>query len=354
MENALLLLIFFGYTFFIGFLIHQYLINRSKTYHLEKANKTAVRWEMQSKPVFGGITFFSLFIFGLINYLFLFESSFLSSSASMAIILVITISFLMGLADDLLNTPPLFKFGMQLAAAVILIYSGIYIQLFNDATLNYLLTIIWVVGIMNSINMLDNIDAVTTSSGFIILLFTGIMVVLSGHANMCYFLTLLISIYAALGSFLIFNWHPSKMYMGDNGSQFLGAVLAIFSIIFIWNQNIQVTEWQAVYKLVTIALVFTMPLSDTFTVSINRILKGKSPFVGGKDHTTHHLSYAGLTDRQVALVFIAGSIISMALAFILITFYPDAEIKTLLLFMIWPVLMFSSLYALTRIVKPNK
>ncbi len=353
MENAFILILFFSYTFLLGFIIHKFLIKRSQIYNLHKANTSGERWEQQFKPVFGGIAFFSLFIFALINYIIFFGSSYLTSPFSIAIILVITIAFLMGLADDLLNTSPLFKFGMQLAVALILIYFDVYIKLFNDPALNYLLTIFWVVGIMNSINMLDNMDAITTSTGLIILLFIGIIIAVFQPTNMWFYLIILFSAYAAMGSFLIFNWHPSKMYMGDNGSQFLGAILAVFSIQFIWNHTAPITEYIATQKIITVILTFTMPLTDTATVSINRVLRGQSPFVGGKDHTTHHLSYAGLSDSQVAIIFILGSIISTSLAFVLTYFYPNAGLSTLLLFMIWPIIVFVTLYSLTKIVKPK-
>ncbi|WP_462280081.1 MraY family glycosyltransferase [Salinivirga cyanobacteriivorans] len=354
MENALLLFLFFTYTFLLGFLLHKYLINRSRTYNLHKANISGERWERQSKPIFGGITFFSLFIFGLINYVVFFPVDILITGESIAIILVVTISFLMGLADDLLNTSPLFKFGMQLGAALLLIYFGIYINIFSDDTLNYLLTILWVVGIMNSINMLDNMDAITTPSGLFILLFIGLLIGINTPGDMWFYLTILISIYASMGSFLIFNWHPSKMYMGDNGSQFLGAVLAVLSIMFIWNQPITPSPHTGLFKLASVIIAFTMPLTDTVTVSINRLLKGKSPFVGGKDHTTHHLSYAGLSDHMVAWVFIIGSLISVTLAFVLTVYFPDASLSTLAIFLAWPAIIFVALYSLTRIVKPNK
>ncbi|PLX23024.1 MAG: hypothetical protein C0599_05080 [Salinivirgaceae bacterium] len=354
MENSILIILFFAYTFILGFLIHKYLISRSQKYNIHKANTSAIRWEQQSKPIFGGITFFALFIFAIINYIAFFDSSIIVSGPVIAIILSITISFLMGLADDLLNTPPLFKFGMQVSVAIILIYFGIYINIFNNDTLNYLLTIFWVVGIMNSINMLDNMDGITTSTSLVISIIIGVFALLSPSESVWFYLMIFSSVYAALGSFLIFNWNPSKMYMGDNGSQFLGAFLAIFGIMFLWNQNTPGYDHPALFKLVTVAIVFAMPLTDTITVSINRLLQGKSPFVGGKDHTTHHLSYAGFSDRKVALVFIFGSLISGIIAMVLIRYFPNPNITTLLLFFLYPVIVFSSLYTLTIIVKPNK
>jgi UDP-GlcNAc:undecaprenyl-phosphate GlcNAc-1-phosphate transferase len=118
---------------------------------------------------------------------------------------------------------------------------------------------------------------------------------------------------AALIGFLFYNWHPSKMYMGDTGSQFLGAFLAAASIHFIWNiRDVNGPEFQ-IRQFTTPLLVFAIPLIDTTTVSIRRLMRGQSPFVGGKDHITHHLAFLGLKDGTVTLVYLIISIISASL-----------------------------------------
>lgn len=88
------------------------------------------------------------------------------------------------------------------------------------------------------------------------------------------------------------------MYMGDTGSQFLALIVAFFGIKFLWNALPEpgASPWASALLTLT---VFTPAAADTLTVVINRLRKGKSPMVGGKDHTTHHMVYAGFNDRQV-------------------------------------------------------
>ena len=139
--------------------------------------------------------------------------------------------FLIGLADDAYDTRPILKFGIQFLCGVILIASGVYINLTHNLLLNYLLTIFWVVGIMNSINMLDNMDGITTIVTIGIVL-NIIYVILFHHDFNNLHLLVLTGVLASLFAFLYFNWHPSTMYMGDTGSQFLGAFLATMGIIY--------------------------------------------------------------------------------------------------------------------------
>jgi UDP-GlcNAc:undecaprenyl-phosphate GlcNAc-1-phosphate transferase len=110
--------------------------------------------------------------------------------------------------------------------------------------------------------------------------------------------------------------------MGDTGSQFLGVLLSLISILYLWNYRLpavgQTHDLLMISRnIVLVALAFTMTLADTTVVVINRLIKGKSPFVGGKDHTTHHLALLGLSDRQVAMVFIFFSMISISLVLII-------------------------------------
>ena len=94
--------------------------------------------------------------------------------------------------------------------------------------------------------------------------------------------------------------------MGDTGSQFLGAFLAIVGMEYGFNINL-IAHNSYVNSIfigfLVIGLVFLLPLTDTITVSINRIKKGNSPFVGGKDHTTHHLFFKGITEKRIAILF---------------------------------------------------
>lgn len=340
--------IFFTYSLVLALLSHRFFVIRSEKYKIKKVNDSAERWSSQSKPVLGGITFYIMFLFALINYTLFFDPNNLLQGHLFGAILVVTIAFLMGLADDMLNTPPGFKFIMQFICAGILIYSGTYIQIFESMALNYSLTVFWVVGIMNSLNMLDNMDAITTSVSSTILIGT-VAILISMHTDKTY-LVISIGSLAGLIAFLYYNWNPSKMYMGDNGSQFIGALLAIIGIRFFWNAPVY-QNMNPIFNFVLVASAFVVPISDTTTVTINRILKKKSPFVGGRDHTTHHLSYFGIKDRNVAtILFSVNALFVSAVSYLVISNNNNP---------VWAVIIgslalltFLTLYSITKISKP--
>ena len=353
MDSIILLILYSLYSFLLGFMLHKYLISSTQKYNLKKANITGIRWETQTKPLFGGIAFFSLFIFGIINYVVLFKGDIIMNEKSVGIILVATIAFLIGLADDLLNSSPIFKSLAQFACALLLINFDIYIDIFETPLLNYLLTILWVVGIMNSINMLDNMDAITSSVSLLIFIAIVFLVALSAETTKWFYLFILISAITGVGSFLIFNWHPSKTYMGDSGSMFLGILLAIFGILFLWNIPTGHTNHALIMPGVITWLIFTVPITDTIVVSVNRVLKGQSPFVGGRDHTTHFLSYLGFKDSQVAWIMIGITFISICLAGWLIFSVQSPSLIQLCCFAAWPITILIVMFIITRTVKPK-
>jgi len=106
-------------------------------------------------------------------------------------------------------------------------------------------------------------------------------------------------------------------------------------------------------QLLTVITVFILPISDTTTVFINRLLRGQSPFIGGRDHTTHNLSYIGLSDRNVALLFIVINLISIALALYIYTI-SSWSILYITLNISYIAIIFSSLFIVTRINEKNK
>lgn len=274
-----------------------------------------VRWSSHVKPAIGGISFFIVFllswgIFGLITK----ENVQIPTLQIIGIVTACSVGFLAGLYDDAFNTNPLIKFLMQLACGIILVACGIKIDISNFELLNIFFTLVWVVGLMNSINMLDNMDGVTaTISGLII---GGIILAMFFTANISsdFFMLVLVGVLGALVGFLRFNWSPSKIYMGDTGSQFLGVFLASTSIIFLWQFNAGNQGLLQVKPFVLPALFFIVPIIDTTTVTIRRLLKGGSPFVGGKDHITHHLAYLGLKEKQIVFILAFTTLLSFPVA----------------------------------------
>ena len=216
--------------------------------------------------------------------------------------------------DDAYDTRPKIKLLAQIVCGVILIGTGTYIRLFEWEWLNYTLTVLWVVGMMNSINMLDNMDGIATiTSVFILMTIIGISLPFGMVDNVYMFL--MIIILGALGGFLLFNWNPAKIFMGDTGSMFLGLSLAFFSIRFLWNKGVDTGEYSLFSNMTLVLITFSLPIIDTTFVTIRRL-------IGGKDHTTHTLFYAGMTDQQVGLVFVLLGIVSMLLAFNVAKYMP--------------------------------
>jgi UDP-GlcNAc:undecaprenyl-phosphate GlcNAc-1-phosphate transferase len=279
-----------------------------------------VRWSSNIKPAIGGISFFIVFLISIsVIGTLPRQTDYLLDKHLIGIIASTSLGFILGLADDAYNTNPLAKFILQLSCAFILIISDVYIKISGNPAVDFIITIVWVIGLMNSINMLDNMDAITTTISMCIIIGLVAIIALSGPALSTFYLVMLVGVLGALSGFLFFNWHPSRIIMGDTGSQFLGVFLASTSILFFWNfkeqgSNMVLQPRQFVVPM----LLFIVPLIDTTTVTIRRILRRQSPFVGGKDHITHHLAYLGLSDKMVALTLITTSLVSLPLALLLI------------------------------------
>jgi UDP-GlcNAc:undecaprenyl-phosphate GlcNAc-1-phosphate transferase len=147
------------------------------------------------------------------------------------------------------------------------------------------------------------------------------------------------------------------MFMGDSGSQILGVFLSFMAIDFCWNVPTDITSsienFTPIKNILIAITVFILPLSDTLTVFINRIVRGNSPFVGGKDHTTHHLFYKGITEKRIAILYSIIGLSATVLAGSLIL-KKTTEFLNYIYFLIFPILVFSALYLNTVIRKKQK
>ena len=229
--------VFFAAMVLFSVLMNMIFLKFASTLGIKNQNKdeTVIRWSSTAKPALGGIAFYIIFLISIASYsIFFGGSDALLNKQLLGILAATGLGFIMGLSDDAYNTRPLLKLGAQIACGVILIATGTYISIFSTEWYNYALTILWVVGVMNSINMLDNMDAITTVVSIFIILAALLTIYL--HNDFTHILVIaLIGVLAALVGFLFFNWNPSKMFMGDTGSQFLGIFLAAIGITYFWN-----------------------------------------------------------------------------------------------------------------------
>jgi UDP-GlcNAc:undecaprenyl-phosphate GlcNAc-1-phosphate transferase len=282
------------------------------------------------------------------------EPNVFSNSSFIGLFLSASLAFIMGLSDDAYNTKPLFKLLIQIACGLTLTLTNTSIDLFHISSIDNILTVLWVVILMNSLNMLDNMDGITGTTVFFILLSCLMCCYFIGNSNEPYWIFTIVAMLGALVGFLRYNVHPSKMFMGDAGSQFIGLFVAFFTIKYLWNLG-SITQNHSWVSLIITLTVLTPAAADTLTVVINRIKAGKSPLVGGKDHTTHHLVYAGFSDRQVWYIFTLIGFSSFLLSILIIYLVQHNSINVIPVFLVFFVSVFYLLYRNTlRYTEPVK
>jgi len=204
---------------------------------------------------------------------------------------------LIGLWDDLKNLQPLPRFIAQSIAGVftagILIFTDNVGNPTGSAIFDSIITIIWIVGICNSINFFDNLDggaAGTVAISSVTLAFLA----LNGDQYLIAALST-VTAGATLG-FLVWNKSPAKIYMGDAGALFLGVLIATLTIRLHPNSDTQLGSY------LTPVFLLAVPILDTTIAVFSRLRRGLSPFQGGQDHLSHRLIRAGLSRKQSALM----------------------------------------------------
>lgn len=204
---------------------------------------------------------------------------------------------LVGLWDDKKHLGPIVKLLLQFViATAAAVFANIRVELFIENTfITTALSVLWIVMIMNSFNFLDNMDGLSTGIAVIASSVLFFAAALSGQ----YFVgaTALIFIGALLG-FLVFNFPPAKIFMGDCGSLVIGFYVALLTLKTTYYQQ---AASGGIYAVFMPLIVMAVPLYDFVSVTIIRLLQGKSPFVGDTQHFSHRMKRRGLTDTQTAL-----------------------------------------------------
>jgi UDP-GlcNAc:undecaprenyl-phosphate GlcNAc-1-phosphate transferase len=319
-------------------------LNFAKTLGIRNKNNVTVRWSNESKPSLGGISMYLVFIVsGFVVSLLLNEELQLIENQYLGLLLASSAAFAMGVSDDAYDTRPWFKLLIQITCGVVFAFSDTTIDLFHHPIFDSLITIVWVVILMNSLNMLDNMDGIAgTVTLFVLLSCLFVLYIGSGFVLSVWSL-LLIACAGTMIGFLIYNLHPSRLFMGDGGSQFIGVIVAFFTIkmLFHANESIGTTPWLGP----CLALVALTPAAaDSLAVVINRLKAGRSPMVGGKDHTTHHLVYSGKTDSQVWKVFLLLSILSTGMTALLFLLAVKSTLAAGIIGIIYFLIVFWFLY----------
>jgi UDP-GlcNAc:undecaprenyl-phosphate GlcNAc-1-phosphate transferase len=235
----------------------------------------------------GGLAVYFAFLLTLFGSII-----FLSPTDTPKILAVIfggTIMALLGLADDLFFLKPGLKFLVQFIAAACLIIFGVHIKFIFNPWLDWVVTLFWVVGVTNALNLIDIMDGL--AGGVTVLAALAfVFVPLGGEPN--YVNLVAAALAGSTLGFLPFNYQPAKIYLGDSGALFIGFVLASVAMGESYTQT-------NVVSLAAPILILGVPIYDTILVMFLRFLKGKSMFQGSHDHLALRLRFLGMTVKQV-------------------------------------------------------
>jgi len=256
-------------------------------------------------PRLGGLAivagFFVTLLFNIINDAITSGEAFELSNQMLGMIGGIIIIVVIGIIDDIKQLGPKIKFFFQLVAAIIVVISGTKINLLYGYELSpyisYPLTIFWIIGITNAINLIDGLDGLAVGVSSIASLSLFFVSIITARWDVAIITAILAG--STLG-FLPFNFNPAKIFMGDTGAYFLGFTLGVISI------QGTIKSYTAIAIAIPL-LVLGLPLFDTITSIVRRLLGGKSIMSADRGHIHHKLMDMGLNQRQSVVAIYTAS-----------------------------------------------
>jgi UDP-GlcNAc:undecaprenyl-phosphate GlcNAc-1-phosphate transferase len=259
------------------------------------------RWHTSPTPAFGGVGVFSGFAVAVLAATVIGPVGI--PGEMITVCLGAAIVFAFGLIDDLVHLHPGAKLGAQVVAAAVVLQSSISVEFVGNQLLAWAVGIVWLVGLTNAFNLLDNMDGLAGSLG---------VVAASCFALSAAFVTpnrdifiVAAALALALLGFLPYNLRlagPARVFMGDSGSQVIGFVLATLGLMASYKE--------AGTTIATVALpvlILAVPILDTTLVTTTRLRSGRPVTQGGRDHTSHRLVYRGLSEKRAVLLLVAVS-----------------------------------------------
>jgi UDP-GlcNAc:undecaprenyl-phosphate GlcNAc-1-phosphate transferase len=256
------------------------------------------RWHTRPTPTLGGLAFWPAFFL-----VALFASS--DALKSLPFFIIATAMFAVGMYDDLRQIKPANKLICQIFAALMALGFGYRLNFFSWGPLDALLTVTWIVGLTNAVNLLDNMDGLAAGIGLIAASYLAFLFTQQGNQNAMF---LALALAGVLGAFLIYNFHPASIFMGDAGSLFLGTSLSLLAI----EANGEASNILSLVAVPTCILL--VPILDTTLVTVTRLLRGQPISQGGKDHASHRLVILGLSEAQAVLLLYLIAAVSGASA----------------------------------------
>lgn len=213
-----------------------------------------------------------------------------------------------GLADDIRDLHPYLRLALQAGVGVLAFSLGNRVSISGSWLVDLVLTVIWVMVIINGLNLLDNSDGLAAST---VLVTASASLFISLIFGQFFIAALAASLIGVTLGFLLHNWYPARVYLGDSGAYFLGALVALLVL------RIRPTEMNAIEGVVIAFLLVLLPIVDTTFVAISRLRRGVHPFTAGRDHLSHRLQDLGLripiSVATLQAVSIAGCSVAVGL-----------------------------------------
>ncbi len=275
-------------------------------------------------PLLGGVAIYGASVLALL----VFGDRFYVAQSVSILIGASLVSFL-GVWDDRSGLRPLFKLGGQVGASLVLVLSGVRVEVVRldawlgpllgsggppflaavDPWANGLVTVLWVVAITNAMNLLDNMDGLSSGIAAVASAFFLLLAVFNGQFLVA---TLAAAMLGACLGFLYYNFNPARIFMGDSGSLFLGFALAALGVKLRF-ENTDIVTWMIP------VLVLGIALFDTALVVVSRLRRRLNPFTTpGRDHASHRLVAMGFTQREaVMLLYLASGMLGMLSLFLM-------------------------------------
>ena len=306
--------------FITSFVLTPYTIKIAKKIGAVDIPKDERRMHKKAMPKFGGPAIIAAF---LISTIYLIITSSLEGNLNIfgpENYILKLLGFLGGMIvlaifcffDDIKGIHPLVKLTGQLIAAGIVVASGIRIENFNlpflegnimlSNAFSIILTIGWIVGITNAINLIDGLDGLST--GISIISCVSLLIIFALNGSPLIAIIMITALVGTLSGFLPYNFNPAKTFIGDIGSNFIGYTLSIVSILGI-------AKTATAFVVVLPIIVLGLPIFDTLSAIVRRLIKGKSlkaVFQADKGHLHHKLIEKGLTQKEAVLLLYGISV----------------------------------------------
>ena len=265
--------------------------------------------KVQERPIprLGGLAIAGAFI--LIIAIGLMVTGSLGFALALGVLTPALVAAAIGFADDRWHLNPYLRLGSQAGVGLLAWALGTRVAVTGLPAVDLAVTVVWVMVIINGINLLDNSEGLAASTILVMGIGSSVIAAMFGQALVSLFGVVLVGV--SLG-YLRHNWHPAKVYMGDSGAYFLGSLAAML-LIRLTPEN--APGWGGVAIVVLLAL---LPLVDTAYVTVKRIARGVHPFTAGRDHLSHRLQDRGSTVPGSVLllqiVSVGGAVAAIAFA----------------------------------------